>query len=302
MALRDLFKPNIDALAEKKDVEGLISALRRSSDPAVRKRAAEALGELREYKAGDALIAALGKEDPARKKAAEALGSIAYPRAIGPLLKLLRDSDDGMRVIAIVSLGRLGDQKATGPLIAMLRDKNRSIREAAAESLQRIGTPAVESLCQALNDENVHVRANAIVVLGKIGDRRATESLCRTLAADRELARYAAEALGDLRDTAALEPLIQALKQCEGAARAKAAEALGKMGSRRAVESLILALDTDIEAGAAAAEALGRIGDPRAVRHLESALRADREEIRHQAERALEAMGFADRDAALRRR
>jgi HEAT repeat protein len=250
----------------------------------------------------DALIAALGKDDPARKKAAEALGLIGHPIAIGPLLKLLRDSDDGMREIATGSLGLLGDQKATNPLIAMLRDKNRAIREAAAESLRRIGSPAVEPLCHALNDENVHVRANVIVVLGKIGDRRATQPLCRVLAADRELAQYTAEALGELRDTAALELLIQALKQHEGPARAKAAEALGKIGNRRAVESLILALDTDIEAGAAAAEALGRIGDPRAVKHLEHARQADREEIRYQAERALEAMGFGCRDAAPRRR
>ena len=76
----------------------------------------------------------------------------------------------------------------------------------------------------------------------------------------------AAEALGEIGDSGAVEPLIAALKNDEySGVRWKAAEALSKIGSP-AVESLIGALrhhDDDVRWKAAIA--LGEIGDPRAI-------------------------------------
>jgi HEAT repeat protein len=79
----------------------------------------------------------------------------------------------------------------------------------------------------------------------------------------------AAEALGDLGDSRAVEPLITALKNDEfSGVRWKAAEALSKLGSP-AVPALIRALrheDDDVRWKAAIA--LGEIGDPQAVEPL----------------------------------
>jgi len=79
----------------------------------------------------------------------------------------------------------------------------------------------------------------------------------------------AAEALGDIRDNRAVEPLVTALKNDEfSGVRWKAAEALSKIGAP-AVEALIGALrhdDDDVRWKAAVA--LGEIGDPRAIEPL----------------------------------
>ncbi len=76
----------------------------------------------------------------------------------------------------------------------------------------------------------------------------------------------AAQALGELGDPRAIEPLIEALEDTNQWVRIVAAEALGQLRARQAVEALILCLDDpSIWVRRAAVVALGEIGDPRAV-------------------------------------
>ena len=56
-----LFKPNVERLQEKKNVKGLIKALRHK-DRRVRSEAAEALGEIGDKRAVEPLIQALKDE------------------------------------------------------------------------------------------------------------------------------------------------------------------------------------------------------------------------------------------------
>lgn len=79
----------------------------------------------------------------------------------------------------------------------------------------------------------------------------------------REARRFAAEALGQLGDARAVEPLSAALTADDKYLARQAAQALGQIGDPRAVESLIAALkDTDVSLPLIAADALGRIGAP----------------------------------------
>ena len=57
-----LFKPNVIKLAAKKDIEGLIKALK-DKDSDVREEAAEALGEIGDDRAVEPLTKALKDED-----------------------------------------------------------------------------------------------------------------------------------------------------------------------------------------------------------------------------------------------
>ncbi len=78
--------PNVEALKEKKNVKGLIKALSYPKDFQVRKSAAKALGEIRDSRAVEQLIATLQDEDSkVRKSAAKALASIGEDSAIEPL-------------------------------------------------------------------------------------------------------------------------------------------------------------------------------------------------------------------------
>lgn len=70
--------------------------------------------------------------------------------------------------------------------------------------------------------------------------------------------------------------------------REDAADALGEIGDARAVEPLIAALgDPDDDVREAAAEALGNIGDPRAADPLRAALNDPVGGVRTEAEKAL---------------
>lgn len=62
MGIFNLFRSRVERMAIKKDVEGLIKALK-DKDWTVRKRATEALGEICDRRAVEPLIQALEDED-----------------------------------------------------------------------------------------------------------------------------------------------------------------------------------------------------------------------------------------------
>lgn len=125
-------KPNVEKLAAKKDVEGLIKALGYKNDD-VREKAAVALIEIGKptvvplteaKKDVEGLIDALGyKKDSVkaehavvREQAAEALGEIGAKRAVKPLIQALHDKAWGVQYCAINALGNIGDRRAIGPI------------------------------------------------------------------------------------------------------------------------------------------------------------------------------------------
>ena len=106
-----IFKPNVERLKARWDVEGLIKALNHR-DYKVRAKAAEALGDLKAKEAVNALIRALKDESPeVRKASAYALGRIGDERAIRPLVEALKDESLDVRFEAAKALKELGYKK-----------------------------------------------------------------------------------------------------------------------------------------------------------------------------------------------
>jgi len=106
LPLSDLFKPkkpDIEAMTQKKDIAGLIRALR-SPDLDVYTRAAKALGTLGP-EAGDQLIKTLGTKNKAVKLGViGALEIIKDPRSVEPLIAALKDKDSEIRWQAAIAL------------------------------------------------------------------------------------------------------------------------------------------------------------------------------------------------------
>lgn len=122
----------------------------------------------------------------------------------------------------------------------------------------------IEGLIKALKDEDVSVRKLAVWALGDIRDTSAVEAIVGALN-DLNVRRPAMEVLVK-KGGAAVEPLIEALTDESQYAREAAAKALGKIGDVRAVEPLIEAQRG--EEGivkTAAVVALREIGDAKAV-------------------------------------
>ena len=160
-----IFRPNIEELKARRDVEGLIRALKNICWDV-------------------------------RRDAAKALGEIGDRRAVEPLIEALRDSDLGVRSAAAHALGKIGDERAVEPLIEALDDVDVIVQIKAAKALHKIGNErAVEALkhkrvferlIRALKDSEWPVRANATEALGEIGDERAVEPLIEALEEIRE--------------------------------------------------------------------------------------------------------------------
>ena len=102
-------------------VPSLVLALKHS-DRDVRTKAAWSLGELKDPRAVEPLIAALNDMDgqDVRTKAAWSLGELKDPRAVEPLIAALNDMDVHVIWEATEALGKIGDSRAVEPLIEKL--------------------------------------------------------------------------------------------------------------------------------------------------------------------------------------
>jgi len=140
-----------------------------NKDRAVRLNAVMALGETKDARAVEPLIALLGDES-CGCTAAKALATIGKP-SVKPLIANLKDENPIVRRNAAMALGDIKDNDATEPLIETLNDENAFVRMNAAKALGSIKDDrAVKPLVTALEDENPVVRKHVALALEEIGD------------------------------------------------------------------------------------------------------------------------------------
>jgi HEAT repeat protein len=115
--------------------------------------------------------------------------------------------------------------------------------------------------------DDPRIRQYLSMVLGNLGDRRATPLLVDGLGDPAPEARiYAALALGRLRDPGAVPALLKTFQSDERDVRKAAAYALGEIGDARALPALGAALNDPIaDVRYNAAIALARLGDKRSI-------------------------------------
>jgi hypothetical protein len=162
-----------------------------AEDDAVAERAATALGELKAAQAAPALMdVILTRAEPLKACAATALGAIGAP-AVQPLLDGLVQEDAAGRHHTVAALGSIGDARAIPSLVRRLWDKKKDVRSAAAAALRglgwtaskdedqawfdmatenwyhclSLGAAALAPLCQAVEDEDYHIRVAVLVAL-----------------------------------------------------------------------------------------------------------------------------------------
>jgi len=278
--------PNIEKMKAKRDIKGLINALRYREDGKVRETAAEALGQIGDVRAIEPLIAALKRgSSNMRKEVVCALVKIGTA-AVGPLIATLNFGIYNVRKEAEGALVKIGTA-AIGPLITALKGGNGNVRKEAEGTLVKIGTAAVEPLIAALNDDLWYVRISAVRALGEIRDSRAVIPLIAKAKAnfstesERHEAQVALEKIGDPRALDVLAGMLINTLRNDPFRRSsgiqnwefgiKAAEALGRIKDPRAIESLLnVAIHETFfhELRVAALEALVEIGEGHIVRRV----------------------------------
>ena len=152
------------------------------------------------------------------------------------LIVLLKNHESILvRERVVRALGRLKDSHTIDPLISIFEDKA-VISHAAVWALSKIGAPAVEPLITTLNESKKKGK-HAAETLGKIKDPRAIKPLIETFNKSNIVSKAAVCALTKIGKPA-VSPLIEALYKSNNKLR-YAAETLGLIGESKAIEPLI---------------------------------------------------------------
>ncbi len=125
--------------------------------------------------------------------------------------------------------------------------------------------PEIRQLLAELRDFDKNRRRRAVYKLGMLGGEDALRALMVAVEDSNEdliVRGRAAQMLGTMRDTRAVDPLITALDARGYQTPIHAAEALGRLGDSRAIKPLLNMLDTHDNEGArkAANKALDKLG------------------------------------------
>ena len=270
--------------------------------------AAARLGSFRDPAVLPVLIEALDYGPAVAPYAAIGLGITEHVDAVAPLIKALSHDVWKVRRNAARWLGRMGDDRAVAPLAHAMMDANREVRKTAARALGEVKAPgAVQALIGGLRHEDTYVREAAADGLGKLRASVALEPLIAAVS-DRDIRVSAILALGEIGDRRATGRLIEVLrgKGLSDLSRRLAAEALGKIGDTAAVEALVSSLRDDPEPSVRkmAAFALGEIKDVGATEALIAALEEEtHRSVRRDAAQALKSItgkGFGQNAARWR--
>ena len=122
-----------------------------------------------------------------RESAVWALGWLEDKKATGPLLEMLEDQYPVIRCEAAKALAKIGEplsiQTAIEKITLLFNVENNNLATMIVITLKEIGEPTVEYLLQVLTDENStpRMKIGTALTLGEIGDNRAIESLIQAV-------------------------------------------------------------------------------------------------------------------------
>lgn len=189
------------------------------------------------------LIKRLNNENSvSRKEASEALGALRDPRAVWPLINMLKDEDENVSSAAATALLNIG-QSAVEPLITVFGDKDLIVAPSPSSISDLSDSKAIsEAIEKGLKVTNV--RLYIIEILGRLKDPRAVEPLIRHLD-DTDLDRDIAKVLGWIGDRRAVLPLINVVKDKNRSpsTRLEAARSLVKgLNDKSVIPILVLSL------------------------------------------------------------
>lgn len=265
----------------------LVKALNDSS-PEVRAAAAKAIGEIKELHGEN------GEDDP------------QLPEISAKLVSLLKDSDPMVVTCAARALGQIQALATVPELIPLMKHQNHYVRYAAVEAIARMPGPSVTCpLLSATEDEDREIRSVAAGPLyGKFenGERCPGDVETLMAAAKDPATQFGAlQALGKLKDPAAVEPLIAQIRSFTTRSVCPECPVLAKIGDKRAVAPMVsLIRNRNGDVGTEVVYALGELQDPSAVPAILPLLKDARPQMRVAAIKALGALGSCQTMADVR--
>jgi HEAT repeat protein len=210
------------------------------------------------------------------RAAARALVSVPLASATEMLQPLLRGPAAEEVALAI---GRMRSPHSTELLLPLLGDDRPRVRKAAVVAIgENKLHQAAEAIVALLEDKNSDVRVAAITTLGELGGSHSLAALTSRLSSPGRRHQKGAvlEALGEIRDAAAIEPIVEWCLESSSAPALQVQAAVAaafKIDSGTALQVLSAKLsDGDPRIRAIAASVLGHTRDGQAARLLGTAL------------------------------
>ena len=246
-------------IGDARAVGPLIDSLVHGNDHMAR-ASAEALGRIGDRRAAEPLIASIARPGMDLNVAAEALGLIGDPQAapvltehitnrnaaialrrIGPrampeVVKRLDDSDEVVRKACAWILARIGDPRAIPHLASRLAQGGHVLR--ALESLEWKPSKPHEKVSYLLS----YGELDAVIALGE----DEIQHVITSFDSEDEAIRAAATAVIVKFGSAAVLPLVAALREKKLHVRRRAAAALGAIGDVSAAGPLAASLEEDL--------------------------------------------------------
>jgi HEAT repeat protein len=169
-----------------------------------------------------------------RRMTAAICGALREKIAEEPLVKLLKDEDELVRMEAVRALGSLDSESAGRHVLGAFKDPSIPVRTTAVMSLRKVtkneeAEEAIDAFVEALRDEDWHVRAAAVSGLaGYVNDADRRELVVRKLKEDEfALVRdRAADVLSAAKSEESVEALVAAIIAEDKNARLHAARGI----------------------------------------------------------------------------
>jgi len=207
----------------------VLERLVRDDDPAVRRLAAHALGEVNLEAAEAALLGSLEDDDPVvRTEALESLCRLGGPRYTEAARQRSYDSDPSVRLAALALLTRFHVR----PDVVLLADDDPVVRSQAAALLLEHDAEARQTLGRVLSNPAPSVRIDALRGIAASRARGAYPMAVEALSdPDVEVRAEALRAIAAVGRKDAIAPLVDALADEDGRVRAAAVDGLAQLGA-----------------------------------------------------------------------
>ncbi len=184
---KDWPAPILRGVAGDGDAAGDIAGLLDDADPAIRRKAAELLFELKRPETAPALRLALGRDEDTDVKRWCALALTRLGQGAPLAFELAKSPDQHWRRLAALALAESGDRRGEDTLVDWWRDKQARDYERSRQLLDAFAAikakDAVWPLVQSLDD--VRLRPHIAVALAAIGDDTARGPLAKALEHER---------------------------------------------------------------------------------------------------------------------
>lgn len=201
-----------------------------------------------------------------RTNAIEVVSTTGSIKFIPMVRSLLKVKSVDVRFAAAVAIGDMDYGEGMSEIKRLLEDKDENVRIAGAYALTKMEHRNLSSsIRNAIKSKNQKTRANAVLLLGKLGDKKNLKPLYWAMKApdsNDKVRIQAVEAIARLGDEKIYKKLWTLLISKYADDRVMGIRAMGVLNTEESRSSIVKMLYDDIlEVRLCAAEQLGRLGD-----------------------------------------